>query len=84
MEEWSEKVHLQRHRNAAPCFLCGNPAFQSLTPTSTHGDYAPAHFACAARVLILYEEWRRTGTLPTALIGASGRSLPAPRALLRP
>lgn len=68
--EWSEKIHLQRHRDPRECFLCGAPAFQSLTPQSTKGSFAPAHYACAARVLILYEEWRRSRVSPTELRGA--------------
>lgn len=61
--EWSERIWFERGP-VGSCFLCGGDTTKWLTPASTKGDYAASHFACAAKVLIAYEEWRRTGTLP--------------------
>ncbi|MBV9485736.1 MAG: hypothetical protein JO246_06725 [Frankiaceae bacterium] len=75
--EWSERIYLARGP-VGSCFMCGADAQKWLTPASTKGDYVASHIACAAKVLIAYEEWRRTGRIPErqqAWLGNSHRAL---------
>lgn len=80
--EWSEKIHFERGP-AGPCFMCGQPTEKWLTPESTGGEYVASHLVCGAKVLIAYEEYRRTGRLPERqmrwLTESRRQALPAPR-----
>lgn len=80
--EWSERIYL-REGPVGACFMCGDQTVKWLTPQSTGSEFVASHIACAAKVLIAYEEWRRTGVLPARqtqwLTQSHHKALPAPR-----
>jgi hypothetical protein len=79
--EWSEQIYFT-DGPGAPCFMCGRMSDRWLTPQSTGGDYVASHLLCGAKVLIAYEEYRRTSRIPERqmrwLAQSQLKALPAP------
>jgi hypothetical protein len=80
--EFSERIYFKTGGPAAPCFLCGGETTKWLTPESTRGEFVASHMACGAKVLIAFEEYRRTGVIPERqmrwLTEGRQKRLPAP------
>ncbi len=81
--EWSERIYLRPDGPVGACFMCGAETTKWLTPESTGSDFVASHMACAAKALIAYEEWRRTGVMPERqmrwLAQSVQKALPLPR-----
>jgi hypothetical protein len=80
--EWSERIYLA-YGPTGRCFMCGGETVKWLRPESTGtDDFVASHIACAAKVLIAYEEYRRTGRIPERqmrwLAQSRRKALPAP------